>query len=169
MTSPAPGSVGISINSAIQATLSKAVDPNSVIANTFEVYANNNGSQRIPGTIAISNGGSTLTFTPIGPMPPSTPMDIYVGVTASLLDLAGNTFTGLNNAIFMTASTPDTTPPTVISVTPTNGATNVGPNAVVTLIFSKALNNSTVTQNVTLFNGFTNLGPASPSRPMTIR
>ncbi|HEX4133697.1 MAG TPA: Ig-like domain-containing protein [Bryobacteraceae bacterium] len=176
LNTPAPGSTGVSTTSTIQVTLSQLVDPNSVIANTFEVYANNNGNQRIPGAISIGtsgSGGSTLTFTPIGPMPPLTPISIYVGDTASLLDLAGNTFTALNNAIFTTASTPDSTPPTVISFTPTNGATKVGPNAVVTLIFSKALNYSTVNaQNFTLFNGFTNLGAtvsvSSDNRTVTL-
>ena len=158
LSSPAPGSTGNPITSAITVSLNKVVDPISVVPATFLVYANNSSNQQIPGTITIGNGETTLTFTPTGPMPPGTPIDVYVGYTGSLCDLAGNTFSYLYNATFTTATTTDTTPPTILSVTPANGASKVGPNAVVTLIFSEALNFNTVSaQNFTLYNGFTNL------------
>ncbi len=164
LSSPAPGATGVPITSAITVTLSKVLDPNSVLPGAFLVYANNNSNQQIPGTISIGGGGTTLTFTPVGPMPPSTPISVYVGYNSSLYDLAGNTFNDLYNAGFTTASTADTTPPAILSVTPANGASNVGPNAVVTLIFSKALNYNTLNaQNFILYNGLTNLG-ASVSR-----
>jgi len=173
LSSPAPGSTGISINSAITVALNKVVDPISVVPSTFIVYANNNGSQQIPGALSIGNGGTSLTFTPVGPMPPGTPIDVYVGYSTSLYDLAGNNFNYLYNATFTTATTTENTPPAILSVTPSNGATNVGPNAVVTLIFSKALNYNTVnTQNFTLYSGFNNLGAAvnrsSDNRTVTL-
>jgi hypothetical protein len=173
LSSPAPGSTGISINAAITVALNKVVDPLSVVPNTFAVYANNNSNQRIPGAIVIGNGGTALTFTPIGPMPPGTPIDVYVGYSSSLYDLAGNTFNYLYNATFTTATTTELTPPTIVSVTPANGTSNVGPNAVVTLIFSKALNYNTVnSQSFTLYNGFTNLNAtvsrSSDNRTVTL-
>ena len=173
LSSPAPGSTGISINSAITVSLNKVVDPISVVPNTFIVYAINNGNQQIPGTIAVGSGGTSLTFTPTGPMPPGTPIDVYVGYSTSLYDLAGNNFNYLYNATFTTATTTENTPPTILSVTPGNGSSNVGPNAVVTLIFSKALNYNTVnTQNFTLYSGFNNLNAAvnrsSDNRTVTL-
>jgi hypothetical protein len=173
LSSPAPGSTGISINSAITVALSKVIDPVSVLPAAFQVYANNNSNQQIPGNISIGSGGTALTFTPVGPLPPGTPINIYAGYSSSLTDLAGNTFNSLFNATFTTATTADNTPPTVLSATPANGASNVGPNGVVTLIFSKALNYNTINpQNFTLYKGFTNLNAtvsrSSDNRTVTL-
>jgi hypothetical protein len=173
MSSPAPGSTGISINSAITVALSKVVDPISVVPNTFIVYTLGSSNQQIPGNISIGSGGTSLTFTPIGPMPPSTQISVNVGYNGYLYDLAGNTFTSLYDGIFTTASTADTTPPTVLSITPANAMSSVGPDAIVTLIFSKALNYSTVNaKSFTLYNGFTNLNASvsqsSDNRTVTL-
>ena len=153
-------------------SLSKPVNPASVTYDSFAVYANNNSSQRLPGSLALGGGGTTLTFTPTSSLPAGAPISIYVGYYNTLLDLAGNSFYALANGSFTTANTPDAIPPTV-SVTPTNGTGNVGPNAVVTLTFSKALDVSTITpQNLALFNGFTNLnasvGHSADNRVVTL-
>ncbi len=60
---------------------------------------------------------------------------------------------------FTTAAGTVTTGPTVTSVTPTNGATGVGPYTTVSLTFSEPLNPATITSsNFALFNGASNLG-----------
>ena len=71
-------------------------------------------------------------------------------------DEAGNG--AYNNAgTFTTANTVDQTPPTV-TISPANGATNVGLNTQVVLTFSKSINPSTITTNtVSLFSGDTAL------------
>ena len=172
MSSPAQASNGVPVTSPIIVSLSKPVNPASVTYDSFAVYANNNSSQRLPGSLALGGGGTTLTFTPTSSLPAGAPISIYVGYYNTLLDLAGNSFYALANGSFTTANTPDAIPPTV-SVTPTNGTGNVGPNAVVTLTFSKALDVSTITpQNLALFNGFTNLnasvGHSADNRVVTL-
>jgi hypothetical protein len=62
---------------------------------------------------------------------------------------------------FTTANTVDTTPPTV-TISPANGATNVGINAQVVLTFSKSINGATINANtLALFNGDTSVGYSS--------
>src|SRR5258708_38985660 len=67
-------------------------------------------------------------------------------VVNGVLDLSGN---GNNffESTFTTAAGTDTTAPTVVMVTPANGATGIGLNAAVGLAFSKALNRNTVNGN----------------------
>jgi hypothetical protein len=171
MTSPAANASNAPVNAAITLTLSKPVDPASVAYDTFQVYAPYN-TQRIPGTIAVGSGGTTLTFTPTGPLPASTSVTVYAGYFVYLYDLAGNSFNSLQ-ASFTTASTADTTAPTILSVTPTNGTVNVGPNAVVTITFSKAIDYNTInSQNFALYNGITNLNASvnrsSDNRTVTL-
>jgi hypothetical protein len=59
-------------------------------------------------------------------------------------DLAGNT-DNCPQGTFTIGNFTDNTAPTVTSVTPANNATNMGPQTIVTLTFSKSLNPATVT------------------------
>src|SRR5258708_39290759 len=67
-------------------------------------------------------------------------------VVNGVLDLSGN---GNNffESTFTTAAGTDTTAPTVVMVTPANGATGIGLNAAVVLAFSKSLNRNTINGN----------------------
>jgi YD repeat-containing protein len=135
--SPPNGQTGVSVSSAVSLTFNEAVDPVSVNTNTIAVS--------IPGLHAALAGsytvsGSTVTFTPATVLPGNANIQVQV---AGVLDLAGNSGTSFSSS-FTTTATVDTTPPTVVSITPNNGATNIGLNAVVVLTFSKSLNPVTV-------------------------
>src|SRR5258708_33591560 len=67
-------------------------------------------------------------------------------VVNGVLDLSGN---GNNffESTFTTAAGTDTTAPTVVMVTPANGATGIGLNAAVVLTLSKSLNRHTINGN----------------------
>jgi hypothetical protein len=62
-------------------------------------------------------------------------------------DAAGNALANNSTWSFTTASAQDTTPPTVSSVAPVSGATNVNVNANVTVTFSEAMNVSTISSS----------------------
>ena len=156
MTTPAPGSSGVSVGTSIVLTLNKAVNPTTVNEDSFVVYRNN--TTRLSGSIAIGAGGTTLTFTPQSPLPPASPINVYGGYYATLRDLAGNGFSYLYNATFTTASVADTTAPYVVSISPLNGATGIGPLVTVTLAFSESLDPSTINgNNFAFYDGFTHL------------
>src|SRR5258708_3724728 len=75
-------------------------------------------------------------------------------VVNGVLDLSGN---GKNffESTFTTAAGTDNTAPTVVMVTPANGASGIGLNAAVVLSFSKSLNRNTINGNTVglLVNG----------------
>ena len=162
MTNPAPGAAGIAITSAITATFSQPLNPNSLNASTFQVYQSNNGNLQISGTVTNPTP-NTLVFTPAVALPPSATINVYVGYNSNITDYAGNYFTSLSggsNAVFTTASTVDNTPPQVISMSPGNGATNVGPYAGVSLTFNKSLNVNTINaSNFAMYYGTTFVNP----------
>jgi hypothetical protein len=151
---PANGVVGVPVNSSVVFTFSAPVDPATVSLGSMVVSVYNTGAE-VAGTYSVS--GSTVTFTSQTPLPGNTQM--YVAVNSYVQDLAGNSCSGWASS-FTTANTPDTTPPTVTSVTPPNNATNVGQNTKVVITFSKSINPSTITgSSLLLLNGDTPLGP----------
>ncbi len=150
-TSPASGATGVAVTSPVTFTMSNLIDPASVNSQTVEVCIGSCGSPYVAGTFSVS--GATVTFTPLSPYPANQVMGMYI---YGLLDEAGNgAYNGAGT--FTTASTVDHTPPTV-TISPANGATNVGLNTQVVLTFSKSINPSTITTNtVSLFSGDTAL------------
>lgn len=155
LTSPAPNATGVSTSTSMVANFSKPLDPATVTPDAFRVYAGNNAiAGGITGSISATT--SSLTFTPAAPLPANTTISVYVGYWATVYDLATNSFNSLY-AQFTTGSGPADAAPTV-SMTPASGSTGIGPNAVVTLTFSKSIDPNTVNQqNFALFNGSTNM------------
>ena len=158
LTNPLPAATGVSTTTTITLTLSKPVNVAQLVPDAFQVHANGGGiAARIPGTIAVGAGGTTLTFTPSNPLPPNVTITVYASYYVAIFDLAGNYYQNIVNS-FTTGAGPDATAPTVVSITPVNGATNLGPSTVVTFMFSEPLNPSTITPaNFALYNGYVNV------------
>ncbi len=144
-TSPVSGATNVAVTSPVTFTMTNLIDAASVNPNTVYV-AVSNGGQVVTGT--YSGSGNAVTFTPLTQYPGNTLMSMAV---CNLMDEAGNT--DCQSFSFTTASTLDQTPPTV-SITPANGATNIGLNTQIVLTFSKSINPTTVNPNtVNLFSG----------------
>jgi methionine-rich copper-binding protein CopC/phosphohistidine phosphatase SixA len=148
--SPANGATGVSAGSSIVLTFNEVIDAATVNANTVQIEANGFSGQ-LAGSYAVDTTGKIVTFTPVSPLPGNTLIFVVVnGVT----DLSGN---GNNffESTFTTGAGTDTTAPTVLMVTPGNGATGIGLNATAVLTFSKSLNRNTVNGNTVglLVNG----------------
>jgi hypothetical protein len=151
-TNPANGATNVSVTSAVTITMSNQIDPASVNAQTAEVAS---GSSAVAGTYSVS--GTTITFTPLTAYPANATINILVN---GVMDLAGNVASGLAAGSFTTASTVDTTPPTV-TITPANGTANLGLNTQVVLTFSESVNPMTISRStVNLFNGDVPLNPS---------
>ncbi|HSZ60871.1 MAG TPA: Ig-like domain-containing protein [Terriglobales bacterium] len=149
-TSPANGATGVSVTSPVTFNMSNLIDAASVNPNTVYVYVNS-ANEVVSGSYSVS--GAAVTFTPLTQYPANTLMEMTV---CNLLDEAGNTVCQ-NGGSFTTASTVDHTAPTV-TISPANGAQNVGLNTQIVLTFSKSINASTITTNtLALFNGDTAL------------
>ena len=159
-SNPTNGAAGVPVTTNIVLTFTNPIDPTSATLANLPVQVQSVGL--LSGSLAVS--GATVTFTPLTPFPGNT---VIAANSTGLKDFAGNpAISGFYS--FTTAATADTTSPQVISVTPGNGATNVGLGTQVVITFSKSLNAATVLNNLALFadegggNGaLMNLAPGS--------
>ncbi|BBE20873.1 antifreeze protein [Aquipluma nitroreducens] len=150
---PTNNASAIALNSKITVTFSEAMNSTTINTTSFTLKQ---GSTNVAGTVAYS--GTSASFTPSSALAANT---IYTGtITTGAKDAAGNAIASNYTWSFTTAPTApvDVTPPTVISVLPTNNATNVGANTHPTVTFSEAMNTTTInTTSFTLKQGSTNV------------
>lgn len=137
-TSPGNGAANVPVNSLVVAQFS---EPVSVVTATtgFRVLQ---GNTPIAGAIALSNGNTQATFTPVFPLNPNT---VYtIAATAQITDVAANPLSNPGTFTFVTGATGDNTTPFVTSLSPDGGASGVPTNAVIQLQFSKPVDPLTV-------------------------
>jgi large repetitive protein len=152
-TTPANKATGVSVTSPVTFTMTNLINAASVNTQTVQVEVCFDGaacanSEYVAGTFNVS--GATVTFTPLTQYPANTVIGMYVN---GLTDEAGNPVYQPKLGTFTTASTVDQTAPTV-TITPSNGATNVGLNTQIVLTFSKSINASTLTaSSLAVFSG----------------
>lgn len=143
---PANGASGVAVTTPIVVAFNNPMNQLTVNTQSINVTAYQAGksAETVAGTYSIS--GTTVTFTPLSPLPGSATVTVSASNYAPVEDLAGNA-SGSATATFTTASTPDTTPPTVVSITPSNGATGIGLTGQITIVFSKSMNPTTLNIN----------------------
>ena len=171
-TLPANGATNVALNNTITLNFSEPMNPSSFVTNTgsdsLAIFSTVNGTQtQVGGSFTVTNTASTstLVFTPSAPFPPGASITFYACYNVCPTDYAGNTLINFSST-FTTVGGTDTTPPTVTSITPPNGATAVGQNTPVVITFSKPLNPSTlVANNIALFNGTTRINPSISRSP----
>lgn len=128
-TAPVDGAQNIAINSSVKASFSEAMSSSTI---TFTLKQ---GTTSIPGNILYSDADATVTFTPSASLAPNT---TYTA-TVNGANLTGNTLASPYSWSFTTASALDTTPPTVVSTTPTDGATGVPVTTTLSVTFSEPM------------------------------
>jgi len=139
-TVPTDGAATVAINAPITATFSESMDPLTITTGTFTLKTTA-GAVPVTGTVSYDAGTKTATFTPSSPLSNNT--SYTATVTNGVKDLAGNNMVA--NKVFTFTTVADTTPPTVLSTSPTNDATGVAVTSVVTVTFSEAMDASTIT------------------------
>ena len=153
-----PTGSNVPVNTNVVFQLSKPVNPASVNSLSMRVYDSTIGHD-IPGTIAVSSDLKTLTFTPSTScsssahcLPANHQICTWNGNPGYLYDIDGLNFNFTSNC-FNTTNTVDTTLPAVISVTPPDTSTGIGPTNPVVLTFNKPLNPGTIQNNVAMYVG----------------
>ena len=147
-TSPARDATGLAVNAPISATFSEAMDGTSITNATFTL---NNG---LTGTVNYNYSSRTAVFVPSGNLAYST--TYTATLTTGAKDAAGNAMAANYTWTFNTGAAPDTTPPSVSSTIPANGATGLALNSAITATFSEPMDASTITNAIfTLNNGET--------------
>jgi hypothetical protein len=142
---PASGATGIATSVTVVATFSEAIDPSTLTTATVTL-AKQGSTTPITAAVSYNSTNQTATLTPSTSLDPSAGYTATVkGGTSGVKDLAGNALAVDKVWSFTTASAPDTTPPTVIGVTPADTTTGVPTSTAVTAAFSEAIDASTLT------------------------
>jgi Bacterial Ig-like domain len=145
-TIPTSGATNVDEGTTVRATFSEPVSSPSVNTSTFRLSG---GAGAVSGTVTLS--GQTATFTPSSPLAYST--TYTARVTTGVEDLAGNNLASDYVWTFTTRPAPDTTPPTVTTLTPASGATGVDPVVNVTATFSEAVAAASVNGTTFVLSG----------------
>ncbi len=141
---PATNATNVPANTAVTATFSEAIN-----TGTLSFILKDNNGVPVPGPTASYNAATRVaTFTPTNPLALGITYTAFVGAS----DTAGNPMTTTYSWSF-TTTLPDLTPPTVTSVTPTNGSTSVATATTITATFSEDINPATIL--VTVSGGVT--------------
>ena len=150
---PADGATGVSTTVAVRVTFSEAMNSATINGSTF-VLRGNSGDV-VSAAVSYNSGSNTATLSPSVPLAVG---EVYtatvVGSVGGVADASGNSLAANYIWSFTTAATPvDTTPPTVISVTPESGATEVNVGTQVIVNFSEAMNPATINISSFTLNG----------------
>jgi LmbE family N-acetylglucosaminyl deacetylase len=138
---PANGAGNVSLGTSVSATFSESIAPASVTSTSF-VLRDGSGNAV---SASVSASGSTATLQPSSNLQPSTTYTATLLSGASgIKDTSGNALASDYTWSFTTVD-PDTAPPTVSSVTPADGATNVSNGTSVTATFSEPISATSVT------------------------
>jgi hypothetical protein len=137
---PLNNSTSVATSSGLTVTFSEPMNAGTINTSTFTVKQ---GTTIVPGTVSYS--GTTATFTPSVALAPNA---VFSGtISTGAKDLAGNAITSNFSWSFTTSVLADLTAPTVLSVTPLLNAAAVAVNTKVTVTFSEAMNNSTISSS----------------------
>lgn len=141
--SPANGSTNVGIIVPVSVTFNKAINPGTVNANDAIVFAGQGAQDR--GSINLSADGRTITFN-TGTLYAGTAYTINLQA-GGITDASGNGLASTFVSTFTTASYPVTSSGSVSAAAPTNNATGVPTNSLLTLYLNRAVDPSTLNGN----------------------
>jgi len=143
-TSPGNGTTGVAVNARVIVQFNEAMETVG-IGQPFVVTG---GGTTVTGSVSASADRTALIFTPASLLAPST---VYTATVAGLKDVAGNAAATVTFS-FTTGATgvADTTRPSVISVSPASGSTNVATTSVIVWTFNEPIDATSVNTNSVL-------------------
>jgi hypothetical protein len=148
---PANSATGVALNRSIAVVFSEPMDLATITSLTFTLKQ---GTTAVAGTVTYS--GSTATFTPSANMEAS---KVYSGtITTGAKNVEGTAMEANHTFSFTTGTAADNVLPVVSSYDPASNATGVALNKVVSIVFSKTMNASTINSTTfTLKQGTTSV------------
>ena len=155
--SPFSGASNVPTNAALEALYSEPLNPAAVTATNVRVFPS--GLPEATGTRTLINGGRTIRFVPDVPFAANTFHSWQI--TSQGLDDVSPVFT--MSASFTIGADADVTAPTIVSVTPVDGATNVGVASTVSVVFDEPINPLSVSGSTMEL-----VGPGGTVLPCTI-
>ena len=138
-TTPACGATGVPGNiPSITVTFSKAMDPATINAATFTLAGP--GGVPVAGAVTYNAATNTASFAPSVTLAANTLFTFTV--TTGARDTGGNALAA--NFVCSFTTGPPPTPPTVSTISPGCGATNVALNQKINISFSQAMDPTTI-------------------------
>jgi len=137
-TVPVNTATGVPIGQALTATFNEAMLCTTLASPATAFTVTGPGTTAIAGTVSCS--GAVATFTPAASLAVNTLYTASINTGAK--SLAGTPLAG--NFVWTFRTVPATTPPTVISTIPINGATGIPVNQILTATFSEAMSPATI-------------------------
>ncbi len=141
--SPANGATNVAINAVATVTFSEAMTASTINATTVTLM---DGSATVAASVTYNAATNTATLTPNSGLSNARTYSVVVkGGASGVKDVAGNALAANATASFTTTAGPDVTPPTVTSLSPASGATNVATSIKPTATFNEAMTASSIT------------------------
>ena len=142
--SPENGQVGVSLSSPVVVEFSQSLDVSTVTASNFSIAK---GGVAVSGSLSMSDGvngpKTVVRFVPNNPWSPNSSYSVYIGT--GIKSASGNPLFQYSSTSFSTGIIlVDSQVPSVVGVNPSDGVTSVAVNSVVSVEFSKLMNQSTV-------------------------
>ncbi|HYB98790.1 MAG TPA: Ig-like domain-containing protein [Candidatus Limnocylindrales bacterium] len=140
---PANGSTGVPVGQVVTLNFSERVAAPTVHSDS--IYLEMPGlAGHLAASVALNAAGTQATVTPLLPLPPSTVITVRAPA-GSLTDTAGNANFSFSSTFTTAATGADATAPTVLDVTPDDGASGVPVFQSVVVTFSESVRSSTLT------------------------
>ena len=137
---PANAATGVAISSNVTASFNIGANASTITTSTFTLAALGGGA--VAGSVSVSNGGLSATFTPSAPLAYNT--TYTATLTTGVQSTAGTALSANYTWSFTTASA---AVPAVTTVTPAIASTGVAITSTVTATFNEAMNASTITSS----------------------
>ncbi|MDD3195113.1 MAG: Ig-like domain-containing protein [Paludibacter sp.] len=149
ITHPHDGDVNVAIETLVSATFSKMMNPISINSLTFTLK---HGTTPVAGVVSYKD--MSAIFTPTQPLQFGT--EYTATVTTGVRDLANKSIPADSTWKFTTGILIVPVLPYVVSTDPSDGATNVEINKIITATFSKVMDNTTINSSTfKVMNGTT--------------
>ena len=136
---PANGTTNVGTNAQVVLTFSKSINPSTITPTSLALF---NGDTSIGYSSTISTDNRTVVIN-AGGSAWASGATITVELSNGIQDLSGNALVHVSSQ-FTLATELDGTSPSVISMRPGSGATDVSASTVVTLFVNSAMNASTI-------------------------
>jgi hypothetical protein len=140
-TTPINAAIDIPFNQKLSAVFSEAMDPATVVAANFKLANTSLGGIDVPGVVLYS--GTTATFAPNVVLLPNT--TYTATITTGVKDLAAVSLISNYVWSFTTSKLPDIISPTIVSTDPARYDIGVPLNKTISALFSKSMDQSTIT------------------------
>ncbi len=137
-TSPTNNATEVVLNRIVTATFSEVMDLSTLNSSSFTLKE---GNDAVDGTVSYTD--STATFTPLADFSPETVYTATISTEAK--SMTGTTLHKNYEWSFTSGVAPDINLPLVTLTNPITNAADVSRNAAVTVIFSEAMDESTIT------------------------